>query len=107
MRVQMPTAGSWCAWRGWPVFGNSTTECFAAEFDGHTSFVEHARLECSQNCAEWGFAASWIGLASSPSPVSASHCTPKRGKSSRMTSKISYSSDVIAKKIVELRRFQS
>ena len=50
---------------------------------------------------------SCVGLASSPSPVSASDCTPKRARSSRIISNTSSSSDVIAKEIVELRRFQS
>ena len=54
-----------------------------------------------------GLADSYIGLASSPSPVRASHCTPNCGRASRIASRTSSSSDVIAKKIVELRRFQS
>ena len=54
-----------------------------------------------------GLADSCVGLASSPSPVSASDCTPKRARSSRIASNTSSSSHVIAKKIVELRRFQS
>ena len=54
-----------------------------------------------------GLADSCVGLASSPSPVNASDCTPKRARSSRIISNTSSSSDVIAQKIVELRRFQS
>ena len=54
-----------------------------------------------------GLADSCVGLASNPSPVRASHCTPKRGRSSRIASNTSSSSDAIAKKTVELRCFQS
>ena len=57
--------------------------------------------------AGMGVAASHVGRASKPSPVSASHCTPNFGSSSRIASSTSSSSDVIRKCTAPFRRFRA